>query len=402
MNMDRFSVIIRRAGKRLAFMLALACLAATLLAPSALAAPAEVTVTVKQELASAAEADGRQRSAQTVDGPAFEYQLTPASPSNPMPQGTANGVYTFSIAGNADFAIGPLTFPRPGKYGYAIRHVSAPRPGYTYDQTIYTLEIYAKNDGTYSVVAIKDGIGKQSGVEYRHSYEDRTSDPALMVDPPVVKTVIGTPRTPETFTFQLAAGDPSNPMPAGAKDGVKTLQIKGSGSGEFGTWIYTKPGIYFYTVSEVNTGSRDYDYDATVYTIADTVESVNGQLALTRVVTNGANRQVTSLSFINVYAGGRDWPLIPLIPIIPIIPSIISSRPGRSTHPEEPATPAQPGTPAQPAKPLRSGPKTGDDSQESLLMAIFCAGSAAALASAGYLFIDRRNRLRGALARQIG
>jgi len=358
-------------SKYLACSLTALCLLCALTLP-ALAAPAQVTLTVKQTLTSS--------NAQLV------YQLKPASPSNPMPQGTAGGVYSFAIAGSADFAIGPIAFPKPGKYSYELRHRTAPMTGYIYDQTVYTLEVYTKNDGTYSVVIIKEGGGKKANAEYRHSYEDQTSDPLAMVDPPVVKTVIGTPPAPETFTFKLVAGNPSNPMPSGAKDGVKTMQIKGSGSGEFGTWVYTKAGVYFYTVSEVNTGSKDYAYDAVVYTIQDTVSAVDGRLEVSRIVTNASNRQVTSLSFINTYTGGSTPPSSQPPP------TVTTARPGiPNTNPSRPY--ALPGTDDEPVPGLPyTVPKTGDESKAQLFIAIFCAGSAAALASAGYLLFGRKNR----------
>jgi len=379
----------KRIRKTLLSGLMLACLLC-LLAPMAFAAPAEVKLTVNQVFIKPA--SGRPEASTPLEE-TFNYQLAPLLATNPMPTGTVAGIYSFAIAGNADIEIGPIAFSTPGKYGYKLLHTTEPMPGYVYDQSVYTLEIIVKADGTYSVVAIKDEGDKQEALQYSHSYQAIASDPLVMVDPPVVKTVIGIPLTPETFTFKLEAGSPGNPMPAGSVNGVKTLQIVGSGSGEFGVWAYTQPGVYFYKISEVDDGAKGYGYDATVYTITDTVSAVDGALEVSRVVTNTSNRQVTTLSFVNTYKGSG-LPIIPIIPIVPVIPVIpgLPSKPGNPisiTNPADPSNPSDPGNPGNPGNPPR-GPKTGDESQVPLLAILFCAGCAGALGSAGYLFAVRR------------
>jgi sortase B len=54
----------------------------------------------------------------------------------------------------------------------------------------------------------------------------------------------------------------------------------------------------------VNTGETGYTYDTVTYTITDTVSEEDGQLKVSRVVTNEQNKQVTSLTFINKYSSG--------------------------------------------------------------------------------------------------
>ena len=65
---------------------------------------------------------------------------------------------------------------------------------------------------------------------------------AVMSDPPVQKIVEGNPPTDDTFTFQMKAVTDGAPMPEGSKDGVKTVQITGNGSYEFGEMWFTEPG----------------------------------------------------------------------------------------------------------------------------------------------------------------
>jgi len=270
-----------------------------------------------------------------------------------MPAGSGPDGYAFTVTGTANMGIGPIAFRQAGQYTYGISHITPPASGYTYDREVYTLEIYVESNLTVTVIAYKQGGSKAADISYEHAGPGLLpSDPRTMADPPVVKTVSGSPAKPGVFTFRLMAGDPSNPMPAGSENGVKTLQITGSGQGEFGTWSYTAQGTYYYTVSEMNTGLSGYTYDTAAYTITDTVKAVDGQLAVARVVTNGANKKVTSLSFINTYTPG--------------------------------------GGPKPPGNQPENGPKTGDESQTALYIALFCAAGIVLLGSMIYLLVSRR------------
>jgi len=322
-------------------VLLLACLMGLSVPAAHAAEPGQVTLTVKQVFSGTA-----------APGKACSYRLTPKLAPNPMPAGSGPDGYGFAINGTASTGIGPIAFTQAGQYTYEISHITPPASGYTYDQELYRLEIYVKSNLAVTVIAYKKDGSKAADIKYEHAGPGLLpSDPAAMADPPVVKTVSGSPAKAGVFTFRLAAGNPSNPMPAGSKDGVKTIQITGSGRGEFGTWSYTAEGVYYYTVSEVNTGESGYTYDTAVYTITDTVKAVDGQLVVARVVTNGANKKVTSLSFINTYTPGGQKP--------------------PSNKPE-------------------NGPKTGDESQTALYIALFCGAGIALLGSMVYLLVNRR------------
>jgi len=322
-------------------LLLLACLMG-LLAPMASAA-GQVTLAVKQDFS------GTGTSAKTCS-----YRLIPKQASNPMPAGSGADGYPFSITGTDEISVGPITFTQAGQYAYELRHTTPPASGFTYDQEVYTLEMYVKSDLTVAVVVTKKDGSKAAGITFAHTGQGLLpSDPAIMVDPPVVKTVSGNPARASVFTFRLTAGSQSNPMPAGSANGVKTIQITGPGRGEFGTWSYVSEGTYYYTVSEENIGESGYTYDTAVYTITDTVKAVDGQLAVTRIVTNSANKQVISLSFINTYTqGGR--------------PTSLEGKPGKP------------------------GPITGDEFQAVLYIALFCGAGALALASVIYLLAGKR------------
>ena len=372
------------------FALLLACLMGGMLIPKAFAAEkGEVMLTVVQAIS------GVSLPPEAI----FSYRLTAKSASNPMPTGSGASGYLFDIAGTGEARIGPIRFAKAGLYTYEIHHVTDPRPGYVYDQTVYKLEILVESDLTATVIASKEDGSKAADIQYQHSYNYGPSDPGNMVDPPIVKTVSGNPSVASAFTFHLVPGNPSNPMPAGSVNGVKTVQVTGSGWTEFGTWAYTKEGTYYYTVSEVNTGTGDYVFDATVYTITDTVKAVDGQLVVNRVVMNNANKQVTSLSFINTYTGDNKVTPPP------------SGKPGGPT-PTPPPSGKPGGTTPPPSGGLGgggsggggsggggsggsgggsgAGPKTGDESQTTLYTVLFCIAGITALISVEYLLADRR------------
>jgi len=354
-----------RSGKVFAVGIALVCLL-SLFFPAAMAAPSgEVVLNVKQVLSAAGSAQPPSNT--------FTYQLIPV-------QGTTVGGQTFSLKGAASKEI-PFAFSQAGEYVYELRHTTPSAVGYTYDQNVYTLRFRVESDLSVAAAiynSANEAGTKAAGITYEHRYSDQATDPALMTDPSVVKTVSGDPPTAEEFTFELRAGNPFNPMPEGSVGGFKRLHIVGSGSKEFGKWSYTAAGTYYYTIYEVNTGVRGYTYDTAVYTITDTVTTENGKLVLARVVTNQAKKPVTSCSFINTYEKGLLTPETPT-----------TTKPSANSPTTTPSGSKKPSAP--------SGPKTGDESKTGLYLVLLCAAGAAAAASTGYLLISkRRGKKQGA------
>ena len=284
-----------RIGKILATALLLAGIMGLLFGMTAFAAETgNVALTVRQAFGDAGA---------SAPNDTFDYRLAPKLASNPMPAGSGSGGYTFAVTGTDEIEIGPIDFAQPGVYTYELGCITPAAAGYTLDRQVYRIDVHVKNNLTTAVVVYKNDGAKASDIYFGHLYTIKPSDPALMADPSVVKTVSGDPAVASTFVFQLKAENSSNPMPQGSQNGVKTISIAGSGWGEFGTWSYTREGTYYYTVSELMTNIPGYTYDTAVYTITDTVKAVDGQLVLSRIVTNSANRQVTSFTYLNTYRG---------------------------------------------------------------------------------------------------
>jgi len=256
----------------------------------------------------------------------FTYRLIPVDtqPNNPMPPNSSSVTgYTFNLTGdNATTSIGPIDYTEAGEYRYELYQViDLEKPGYEYDERIYILAVHVLTDpstGQVDVTLIiwnKDQT-KAAEIVFHNSYGYTPTDPNLMPDYSVVKSVTGNPDSPSQFTFKLEAQNAAQPMPAGSNNGVKIVTTTGSGTASFGKWSYTQPGTYYYTVSEVapHPAVTGYTYDTATYRITDTVTDVGGQLALQRVVTNASNSVVTSFSFINKYKR-PDGPTPPVGPI---------------------------------------------------------------------------------------
>jgi len=356
-----------------------------------------------------------------ADG-AFTYLLTPLEPDSQT--SGENGIerYTFTITGTDRAEIELPGCTRPGVFKYELSQVvSTEKQGYRYDRHVYIIEVYVYADADTQVIIFNEDGTKAAGITFLNAYDPIPSDPALMADTPVIKTVFGNPGYASTFTFKLEAQERSNPMPPGSADGLKTIYITGSGRNEFGAWSYDKPGTYYYTVFEVNTGEKGYRYDAAVYTITDMVRDDGGKLVLTRVVTNSSNRPVTSMIFNNYYNSGKG-----------------PTDPPGKPDPQKPGNPTNPGGvapgPQNPPKPPRvpvgdidshlnppdvpgSGfdyldppdvpgggldnndpgvPKTGDEINTGLYSIMFLSGSAVTVAATVYLLIGGKRQRRRA------
>lgn len=133
--------------------------------------------------------------------------------------------------------------------------------------------------------------------------------PLAVDDPPVVKKLVGdTPKSPATFTFVVKAENDTNPMPEGSTGNTKELNITGSGYKEIGKITFTEPGVYSYTVYEKDSGATGYTYDKTVYTITYTITEKDGELLVSRKITESNGKEVDSPVFTNRYT---EKPILP-------------------------------------------------------------------------------------------
>ena len=367
---------LRTVGKKLLRVAAAVMVLIVLAPPAAHGAANPPGITVNQVLT-------------TSDGAEiFTYRLKPLETGVPMPAGSTEEGYTFTITGTGSVTIELPGFSRQGIYRYELFQViSGEKTGYVYDKQVYTVEAHVGVTLDVQIVIIHmDGV-KAEEITFQNAEKNVPSDPDRMVDPLVRKTVFGSSNLGVTFEFRLAAENPSNPMPPGSINGVKTISITGSGWNAFGVWSYDEAGTYYYTVYEVDAGVKGYTYDTAVYTITDMVKAENGELVLTRVVTNNANKPVTSFIFNNYYSsgggsGGGGTYTSQIDP--PATNPPPANLPGLIETTDE-VTPLGTMSPSGDGEDGGVGPKTGDDSDVEFYIGLFAAGGLISLLAAIYL-----------------
>ena len=109
----------------------------------------------------------------------FSYRLTPANPSNPMPAGSAGGVYNFTITGNQEINIPAIRFTELGDFVYEVRAVVSDRVGHVYDTRTYVVIISVMNsptgNGFHYTMVLQDrdnpNAPKPEAIVFNHSYQ---------------------------------------------------------------------------------------------------------------------------------------------------------------------------------------------------------------------------------------
>lgn len=90
----------------------------------------------------------------------------------------------------------------------------------------------------------------------------------LSVEIPVSVALSGEiPEEAEEFLIKWKAEDSLSPMPEGSVDGVYTVKTTGEGEVEIPAMVYSKVGIYSYTVWQEPGTSELGHYDSTVYNV---------------------------------------------------------------------------------------------------------------------------------------
>ena len=195
----------------------------------------------------------------------------------------------------------------------------------------------------------------------RYEYEPSGGERYVAVDPPVRKVVEGNPANMPEFGFVMAAEDEAAPMPSGSTLGSKAVTLRGSGSVEFGTIVYSQPGTYAYRIYEVVEEREDWTYDETEYLFTvEVTEDEDGKLVAEKTITLADGTAVDEMvaEFVNKYTG---------------------SEVGPGPEPSDPSTPDQPSNPDNPGGNAPGGggtpgggatPGTGDDTDYGLVVGL--------------------------------
>jgi len=110
----------------------------------------------------------------------FSYALRPETNGAPMPEGSANGVYRWTMRGNAETEL-TIFGSQEGTYVYTIaQQVAHAQADYQYDRRVYRATLYVYRDSadrlSTSVVLQNEKGDKLSKAVFKNRYEKK-SDP---------------------------------------------------------------------------------------------------------------------------------------------------------------------------------------------------------------------------------
>lgn len=318
------------------------------------------TVTVTVSADEQAQGDGALKAdvaIANVDGDASSMEFTNSyepTPGTVGPNGSAQiagtkelagralnaGEFTFEllqgdevidqVTNNADgsFAFGKdLTFEAEGTYVYAVREAAGTLGGVTYDDTLYAVVITVVEDADahalVPTVAYQLDGEDATGMTFSNTYEAAPAYAQLGV----AKMLENADLVDGQFSFELAAATAGAPMPKQTK-----ATNAANGAVSFGQVVYTEPGEYDYTVTEINDGQEGIAYDE------DTTRTIH-----VSVTDNGQGSLVATVSY------GDEGPVF-----------VNTANPDEPTEPQEPGQPEQPAEPSKPEAPSENLPVTGD------------------------------------------
>jgi pilin isopeptide linkage protein len=128
--------------------------------------------------------------------------------------------------------------------------------------------------------------------------------PAELELPLIEKMVEGEHAPKAEFRF-LLQGEDDAPMPEGSDGKNQIVSLTGSGKIELGKIVFSSPGTYTYTISELNGGEDGWEYDSVIYTLTITVTQEDGKLSAQTVLAK-EGEPVEKLQFVNRYAPDQD------------------------------------------------------------------------------------------------
>ncbi len=138
----------------------------------------------------------------------FTYQLTPLEKENPMPEGSAQGMWSFQMTGNIETETKTITFDHAGVYAYQIRIAeSAEQEGYFFDEEVYRATFFVRNTqtGLAAELILQNSAGeKVSCAVFENGYEHKTGAAGSSDQEKISTVKTGDPV--QAFPFFLAAG----------------------------------------------------------------------------------------------------------------------------------------------------------------------------------------------------
>ncbi len=229
-----------------------------------------------------------------VNAGEFAFNLEKVTADAPMP-----AVTTVYNRADGSFSFPAIEFSDAHKgrtFVYTVREDRTnPIGGFTYDGTVYTVEVTVTDngDGTLTATAVTrtdESTAAVSDIVFDNSYT-ATPDTIILSGN---KLLTGKKMQNGEFSFKLTPVTAGAPMPA---SDIATNDAAGNIT--FGEIEFSKRGVYVYTLAEESFNDDRYDFDRSVYTVTVTVTD-NSVGALTATIALSKNNMPsTSIVFSN-------------------------------------------------------------------------------------------------------
>ena len=201
-----------------------------------------------------------------------------------------------------------------GSYEYTVKEVNDGKAGYTYDDTIYTVnvEVTDAGDGNLTVTPkyhSSKAVSADETVEAMTFNNIYTASGEIVLD--ATKSLTGQTLEENQFTFEAKQ---VNEKGEAVTDGYKeTANNDAGGKVIFPIIKYEKSGTYFYQITEVNDQKPGYEYDESIYLVTVEVkddDAGNLTAAIKSVKKNGEEvPEGENIVFHNTYTASAELEL---------------------------------------------------------------------------------------------
>ena len=297
----------------------------------------------------------------------FTLERVPGSygaPPMPLAAGTEDSMtLTNPDSDGGEINFGIITFNQPGVYEYTVTE-SGFYPGVENDaKPVKKIKVSVRDFSAGRLFALVSG----DDLEFTNTFYPLPSTGDVGLE----KKISGTkPKEDSRFHFLMRPEKPeeNQPMPVGSMPDSAMVELEGAGQGSFATMHFTKPGVFNYTVEEVNDGLVGYTYDPSVYKVSFNVKQSENNiydLLVERKIYKD-DTEVEDILFDNQYSpgnsgggGGYRPKPIPVGPVTPGGPGEKIKDPNKPTVPNVPENPEKPTpTPGDPVPGVPSIPES--------------------------------------------